>query len=147
MLAAAPSGNGCPECKCGKGGWRPVSFKGHILCHTCKVKLCLGKLLWAEDGTHLGFAHAGLPADRLGDIALAFMAQHIQHQLSVCGDDVVDNLESIPEFDMLQTINPTSPAAAMYERVQLAGVVFWRIPCEPPADRAERKRNRGILPT
>lgn len=119
-----------------------MSYKGHILCHTCKLKLCLGKLLWSEDGTHLGFAHANLPADRLGEIALAFMAHHIQHQLAVCGDNVVEKLETLPEFDSLQAIDPECPGARKYERVQLGGVDLWRIPCEPPADRARRFAER-----
>ncbi|HUG66569.1 MAG TPA: hypothetical protein VMM76_02380 [Pirellulaceae bacterium] len=119
-----------------------MSFKGHLVCHTCRLTLCLGKLLRNDADQPIGFGHAHLSKVELGSVSLEFIANHIKHDLACIGDDEWDNLEELPEYDMLMQIPPGSPYAMRVDPMTIAGISFWRIPCEPQPDREQRLRSR-----
>jgi hypothetical protein len=118
-----------------------MSFQGHLVCHTCKLKLSLGKLLRDDSGRHVGFGHAKFTDEELGRVAIAFVAVHIKHNLVAMGDTVLEQLEELPEFDSLVRVPPDSPYASKHAPVQYGGIDLWRLPCEPLSDREKRIAN------
>ena len=115
-----------------------MSFQGHLVCQTCKLKLTLGKLIRDDDGKQVGFGHAKFTDDELGRVTLAFLAVHIKHELVAMGDDALYVLEELPEFDSLVIAPPGSPFALSHTPIVYAGVALWRLPCEPMVDREKR---------
>ena len=65
-----------------------MSYIGHVLCRTCKLTVCLGKLHRDESRQPVGFVYAGIDDASLGAVVLRFMAQHVKDELIVAGDDV-----------------------------------------------------------
>ena len=118
-----------------------MSYQGHLICHTCKLKLSLGKLIRDDDGKQVGFGHAKFTDEELGRVVLAFLAEHIKHELVALGDDTLYVLDTLPEFDTLVSVPPGSPFALNHARLEYAGVALWRLPCEPIADREKRMKD------
>jgi hypothetical protein len=103
-----------------------MSYMGHVLCRTCKLTVCLGKLRRDESGRPVGFAYAGIDDASLGSVVLRFMAEHIKHDLIVAGDDVVYEMDTLCEYDSF-ALEGT-----------IGGVLMERRPCEP----SEKRRGR-----
>ena len=118
-----------------------MSFQGHLVCHTCRLQFALGKLIRDEDGSQIGFGHAKFTDDELGRIALAFIGEHIKHDLVCLGDSRLHDMTDLPTYDMLMRVPPDSSFAQTHSLTQLAGIDVWRMPCEAHVDRAERIRN------
>jgi hypothetical protein len=122
-----------------------MSYKGHILCRKCKLKLGLGKLLGerstsGEMADPLGFGMPGLTEEQLGRVVLHFLAQHVRHEVVVAGDPVVEDLADLCEYDSLRMLDDDCPWARSHEPVYVGGVKFYRVPCEPPAERQAREQ-------
>ena len=115
-----------------------MSFQGHLVCYTCKLKISLGKLIRDDDGNHRGFAHGKFTDEELGQVALAFVAEHIKHELVAVGDTVLEAHDELAEFDMLVRIPEGSPFADSHTPVTYVGIDLWRLPCEPMSDRDKR---------
>jgi hypothetical protein len=115
-----------------------MSFNGHVVCHTCRIKLSLGKLLRDESGTQIGFDHGQFTDEQFGRLCLAFIAEHIKHDLVCLGDTRLYDMADLPIYDTLMRIGPTSPYGLANAPIQLADIDVWRVPCEPHSDRAER---------
>lgn len=111
-----------------------MSFLGHILCRSCKLKLSLGKLRRDEAGRPTGFRFAGLSEAELGMAALRFLAEHVKHDLIVAGDDRVYDSVALREYDLVfPGAGPEGPA-------------FERIPGEPLVEREKRLRTGWVHP-
>ena len=121
-----------------------MSFQGHLVCHTCRLQLSLGKLIRDDDGNQIGFGHAKFTDDELGRIALAFIAEHIKHDVVCLGDTRLYDMAALPTYDMLIRFPPDSPHAQTHSSNRLAGINLWRMPCEAHTDRDDRtRRERG----
>lgn len=117
-----------------------MSFQGHLVCHTCRTQLSLGKLIRDDDGTQIGFGHGQFTDDELGRVCIAFIAEHIKHDVVCLGDTRLYDMADFPTYDMLVRVPSTSPYALANAPIQLAGIDVWRLPCEALSDRAERIR-------
>lgn len=115
-----------------------MSFQGHLVCHTCKLKLSLGKLIRDEDGKQTGFGHGKFTDNELGRVAIAFLAKHINHNLVAIGDTVLEQLEEHPSYDMLVRVPCDAPFALKHAPTYYAGIALWRLPCESLEDREKR---------
>lgn len=111
-----------------------MSYMGHVLCRSCKLTLCLGKLRRGEFGQPTGFRYAGIPEEQLGLAVLCFLAEHVKHDVIVAGDDLVYEMNDIREYDDLV-------AQATSE-----GLSFQRRPCEPSAERRRRLEAGWVHP-
>ena len=111
-----------------------MSYIGHALCRTRKLKLCLGKVRRVESRQPTGFGYAGLSDDDLGRVLLRFLAEHVKHDLIVAGDDLVDEMDNLREYDAIDF------------EVTPDGVSFRRRPLEPLVDRKKRISGGWIYP-
>ncbi len=127
-----------------------MSYKGHLLCRKCKLTLCLGKL--QRDGVsqndildHIGFAHANLTAEELGKVVLQFVAQHITHDIVAVGDPVWENIEDLVEYDLCMVTRRDGEWALEFQAMEIGGVKFYRVPCEPLEERRRRLENTNSI--
>lgn len=118
-----------------------MSYKGHLVCHTCRLVLTLGKLGRDEEGNPTHFR--AVDPDELGRIALAFIAAHLKHDPVCLGDTRMEmGEEEWNAYDLLTEKRPLA-WAERESPVQLAGVSFWKIPLEPLHERDERLRREA----
>ena len=115
-----------------------MSYKGHILCRTCKLKLSLGKLIRDEAGRATGFWQPPIEGADERDVMLHFIAEHLEHDLRILGDAAIDDLSDLVEYDSLMQLDPNCKWAREHESINLAGALVWRIPCEPIEARKRR---------
>jgi hypothetical protein len=73
---------------------------GRVLCRTCKLTVCLGKLHRDESRQPVGFVYAGIDDGSLGAVVLCLMAQHVKHEVIVARDDVLYET-NLGEYDSL----------------------------------------------
>ncbi len=113
-----------------------MSYKGHIICHTCRLVLTLGKLGSDDKGNPSHFR--AVDSDKVGCVARAFIAMHIKHDPVCLGDIQMEmSEEGWGAYDLL-TDHPPRLLAERESPVPLAGVLFWGMPLEPPHERAKR---------
>ena len=112
-----------------------MSYKGHILCRQCKLKICIGKLRHNDDDQPVGFWGPTGDINTSVNVIMHFLAQHIRHDIIVAGDTFVENIDDLVEYDMLMQVPSTSDWAKNNEPVVLGDITFYRVPCEPLDDR------------
>lgn len=106
-----------------------MSFKGHIVCKQCRLVLTLGKLRTLE-GQQMpqGFRHAVLGDTELGQVVLAFLAQHIKHEVMVVGDTVLEDMDDLSDYSLLSMIDDGCPWATSHTPIIVGSAKFYAIP-------------------
>lgn len=69
-----------------------MAVLGHLVCHTCKEEMCLGKWLRDDKMVGYGFWRGGNEFAELGLKTLNFLARHVGHQVQLMEDDQFYNL-------------------------------------------------------
>ena len=69
-----------------------MAVLGHLICRTCKEKICLGKWLRDEGNKGFGFWRGATEDTDLGLKTLNFLARHTNHDVLILSDGEYDKL-------------------------------------------------------